>query len=535
MTNQSELQAYYEPFRTDFIKYTNLLTISTKEGIKAPFRLKPIQREFVKNMSGRDIVLKARQMGFSTVIQAYHYWAVTNNIGRNAFTLAHDRPSTKQLRRKFQDFWSDMPPALRPQMTKNDKDTTEFGELGSSNFIGTAGNDSVGRGYTLHHIHGSEFAFWPDPETIFSGLVQAVPLQNEMQASSIIFESTPNGAEGTFYDMCMAALNGDPTWKLHVYPWWKDPTYQIPLHPKEKLKYTKEEKELIELHGLKPEQIKFRRAKISEFRSFGKEQLFFQEYIEDAYSCFLSGGNSRFDATELNRRLRTQVQEPVATIGSYFDAKQKNHLPVVKIYKEPEEGRFYVIGADTSGGVGQDYASAIVRDWETNEQVATLRAQIEPIEQARMLIKLGHMYNLAFMGVERNNTGLTVLEYLTRGYYEPSDPDGAFDAYQNLYFDEVKKYFGWYTSVANRGVIINYLAVEYADSDIYVIRDPMIIREALNFTVQDVKKNIARAKSGKTDDLTMADAIAGAMKRIYQPLSLPMMHSPDRSEHDYVL
>src|SRR5512147_1776321 len=118
-------------------------------------------------------------------------------------------------------------------------------------------------------MHGSEVAFWPDAERIIAGAMQG-------GNPDVVLESTPNGAQGYFYERCMEALRGDGVWSLHFYPWWWDDNYRIPLDVGEQPALIGDENQLVEKFGLSYEQIKWRRSKTKELG-----RLFIQEYPED--------------------------------------------------------------------------------------------------------------------------------------------------------------------------------------------------------------------------------------------------------------
>jgi len=134
----------------------------------------------------------------------------------------------------------------------------------------------------------------------------------------IILESTPNGAQGYFYGLCMEALDGDSIWKLHFYPWWWDDFYRISLSDGEQLEYSSDEAKLVEQHHLDPEQIKWRRQKQKELKG-----LFIQEYPEDPISCFITSGRSYFgDLTDVFTAPPNAVHDPTHRYGAGLDFAQ---------------------------------------------------------------------------------------------------------------------------------------------------------------------------------------------------------------------
>ncbi len=240
------------------------------------------QVDYLRKRSSRDLILKPRQLGFTTAIQAefrrYEWTRASRTL-----TLGKDDENTTDLRAMADFYYDELPDDFRPYRTINNDTRTVYPEIKSRATIRKAGNTNSGRGGTNTHIHLSEAAFYPDAGKIVASALQAG------NPKWVVAESTPNGARGWFYNECMAALRGESVWKLHFYRWFDNPNYAIPLEPKEVLAYDDEEKELIRLHGLGPEQIKWRRLKQMEVR-----ELFPQEYPEDIKKCFLQSGNGAF-------------------------------------------------------------------------------------------------------------------------------------------------------------------------------------------------------------------------------------------------
>ena len=167
----------------------------------------------------------------------------------------------------------------------------------------------------------SEVAFWPDAQSIMTGAMQG-------GNPDVILESTPNGAQGYFYDLCMEALHGGGIWKLHFYPWWWDSEYQIPLDAGEKIGYTEEEKDLVAEHSLAPAQIKWRRYKIRELGRF-----FQQEYPEDVISCFLTSGQGYFgDLTGVFTAPANAIYVPDHRYGGGLDFAQTVDFTALPVF-----------------------------------------------------------------------------------------------------------------------------------------------------------------------------------------------------------
>lgn len=255
------------------------LKIQDKNKQLVPFKWNKAQADFQANRTGRDLILKARQLGFSTVIQGEMFRRTVTST-RATMTISHEDKTTQLLRRMADRFYENCKfGSVQPLRKYANASMATYPEFDSMAVIATAGNAESGRGGTYSDFHGSEVAFWKDAEKIVAGAMQG-------GNPDVVLESTPNGAQGFFYEKCMEALSGDSIWRLHFYPWWWDAEYQLdgmPISPSE------EEAALIQKHGLTDSQIRWRRSKQ---RELGR--LFNQEYPEDPITCFLTSGNSYF-------------------------------------------------------------------------------------------------------------------------------------------------------------------------------------------------------------------------------------------------
>lgn len=256
------------------------LYILDKRQTLVPLALNRVQTQLLSAFEvspfGRHLILKARQLGVSTIIQAWiHLQAWTRTC--TAVTLAHDMETgTKLLRAMARRFYEHLPPGCGIRRVADSDTQSRYLPTDSTLFIGTSGSADRGRGGTFSHLHGSEVAYWKDASAQMAGLMQGVP----HDYGHILLESTANGQQGWFYERCMRALDGDRTWQLHFFPWWSDDDYRLPVV--EPLTLTDEERTLQQEHGLDEGQIAFRRSKQAEL---GED--FAREYAEDPRACFM--------------------------------------------------------------------------------------------------------------------------------------------------------------------------------------------------------------------------------------------------------
>lgn len=351
------------------------LRIFTKQHSIEPLRVKRAQAELLQHIGqpgGRHLILKARQLGISTIVQAHLFLTAIRQSSRIG-TLAHDDETTQKLRAMADMFWSQLPDASRPERGIDNATTTSYPRTHSTVYIASAGSKQKGRGGTYSHVHGSEVAFWTYGSALLAGLLQGVPDNGE-----IILESTPNGQQGWFYEQCMKALDGDESWQLHFFPWWWDEEYRIA--GAEIDHYTGEEARLVELHGLDAEQIAWRRRKVRELGP-----LFAQEYPEDPHSAFIASGTG------------------------YFILQDDMFAAPMGVNRR--EGHRYIAGLDF--GQSNDYTVCCVLDATTREQVDLLRVNRESWASMRgRVVKLCKRWDVQTLLAESNSMGSTNIEAL---------------------------------------------------------------------------------------------------------------------------
>lgn len=207
-------------------------------------------------------------------------------------------------------------------------------------------------------------------------------------------------------------------------------------------------------------------------------------------------GNTIFNAGAVARRI-DDVPDP--RVGVFSDgAFHEENNGTTRIYREPEPGVPYVIGADTAGD-GSDWNVAQVLDNRTGEQACTLRMQYGETAFVDQLYQLGMYYNKALIGVEVNFSTYCTLE-LERRRYPRQYVRQAIDSYTHK---PVQKY-GFHTNANTRETIISNL-VE-ACRDISIVNDKATLDEMLTFVRNE--KMRAEAEHGAHDDCVMSLAIA---------------------------
>lgn len=453
----------------------------------------------------RIIILKARQMGFSTETEAVIFKNVVTHHNYNAGIVAHKEDSTANLFDMSKRMLEYLPEDIKPERKKSNAKELVFNNeqgtgLDSRMKVMTAGGKGIGRSDTFTELHLSELAFWEgDKKATMTGLLQAVPNTPD---SMIIIESTANGYE-YFKEMWDSAVAGENDFYPLFIGWNELKEYSMPYTG---FDLTQEEKDLQKQYNLTLEQLTWRRWCIKNNCSNDINQ-FKQEYPICPEEAFLSTGNCYFNKENIINRINT-APEPLVRgkFTCYYDGiriRNQKFLEQddgnIKIYEYPQKRVPYVLGGDTAGE-GSDFFTAHVINNITGKQVAVLKQQYNEIEYVKQVYCLGMFYNCALVGLENNFS-----TYPTQKLAELNYPNQFVRKKEDQYNNKYEKSYGFKTTTITRPYILGQLQ-EIVHDNIDVIQDKDTLREMLTFIVND--KGRAEAEEGYHDDLVMALAIA---------------------------
>lgn len=204
------------------------------ESFTLPFRPNASQLDLLHNLWWRNIILKARQLGFTTLIAIVWLDHALWNADQRCGIIAHEREAAEAIfRDKIRFAYNNLPSFMQPMFPLERDSAKEllFGHNNSSIRVATSM-----RSGTIHRLHVSEFgkiaAKYPEKaREVATGSIPAVPLSTGI----LVIESTAEGASGRFHDWTMDALKlqqMDATltkrqYRLHFYPWFENPEYRM--------------------------------------------------------------------------------------------------------------------------------------------------------------------------------------------------------------------------------------------------------------------------------------------------------------------
>jgi len=478
------------------------LFIRDKQRQVIPFHFNWPQADYWGRRSLLDVILKPRQLGFTTLVCGLFFADTLLRPNTTSVMVAHDLESTKRIFRIVQLFWERLPEAEKrgagPPSRSNRREYF-WPKLNSHFYVGTAGAQAFGRGMTINNVHASELAYWPRPEEALVALMEAVP----KEGGRIIIESTANGAGNFFHDFWVAACEERNGFRPQFYVWFEDPSYRLPGDP---IELRGEEWELRTRYQLDDDQFRWRRVE--------KQRLgarFLQEYPESDVTCFLVSGRMVFDQEALQRIAARIAGEGRPSSFKYVPLQNAKQLPVapasLRVWKQPDQQRSYVIGADVGEGLAHGDAScAIVLERETGEQVAELHGRIPPERFAQLLHALAWYYRRAMLAVERNNHGHSVLNTLRNVLHYPLLYHHV--RYDHRVGDQVQ--LGWPTDQSTKPILVDDLAAALLGGHVIIHSSPLV-DELMTFVSTD--SGTQEAQPGKFDDRVMALGIAWQVRK----------------------
>ena len=454
----------------------------------------------------RIVILKARQLGFSTATEAILFKETATKFNINTGIITHQDEATTNLFNMSKRMYDFLPQEMKPSLkASNAKELVFDNELGTglkSKFkCMTAGGKGVGRSDTYTNLHISEYAFWPgDKKATLVGLMQSVP---NLPNTIVIIESTANGYED-FKEIWDKATRGENDFYPLFVGWNELTDYSMTYTGFE---LTEEEKDLKQKYNLTNEQLEWRRWCIKN-NCGGDIEQFKQEYPITPEEAFISTGTCFFNKEIIIGRIKELEGKKPLKQGYFSYQLENNRIDniewhndtqgYIKIFKDVEEGHPYVLGGDTAGE-GSDNFTGLVIDNSNGKQVATLKKQLDEDEYSRQMYCLGKYYNTALIGIENNYS-----TYPTKKLQEYDYPKMFIREIEDNIAEKIVDKFGVITNKATRPIMLSILK-EVLRDNISWINDIDVLREALVFIRND--KGRPEAQVGEHDDLIMGLAI----------------------------
>lgn len=425
----------------------NLYKIQSKNETLIPFKRNRAQEHFNQHKANRNIILKSRQLGFTTDESVDELDDTLFSPNINCLLIAHKKEDAlKIFDNKIDLAWKAFDKDLKPLWTvETDRaNTLKFGH--GHDQYSTISVATSGRSGTYRRVHISEFAklcnLYPRAaKEIIKGTIPSVPLDGRVD-----IEGTAEGEDNLCASMFWTAWNrvGEkkPTeWKAHFYNWtWDDDEIaKVTQIEAEQFKQSSDYqlfKDYQEKYSLNDIQITYYYYK---WLSLNKDwNDLRQEYPTTPEEAFASSGNKLFDSEKLDK----------------FELREGDKVGDWIYYAPFNPLHRYGGGADVAEGVGQESSTAAIWDYDASpkpEVVAEYESNtIAPDVFAYELKNGGSAYGWCLWGVERNNHGHLTLATLKQIY--PEDK-----IYKEIKVDKAKdkktEKLGWHSNSASKPAV----------------------------------------------------------------------------------
>ncbi len=445
------------------------------------FSARPYQFEYADilvDLEGNLIGLKARQIGLTTMAVAFAFWTVFFRADTAWLMVSAGEDPAKRALARAKYGYARLPAWMKergPVLKTDSASVLAFDN--DSKIESLPATAAAGRGDSVFGVIFDEAAHMPDASAVFGALE---PL---CYGPFIVF-STANGMGNWFHEKWLDSETADSMWRGVFYPWSAVPERDSKWYEDTKRKYV------------------------------GEEWLFYQEYPTTPEEAFAKSGQVAIS----DELLKDQDWRPAESRWRWLPHEQRFKLMddleqddvVLNIWHEPEVvrdelGRVtqhpnYVIFCDTAEGLAHgDFNAIEVWDANTKEQVASMETRY-PIEYlGEVLEVLGYAYHTALIVVERNNTGLVPITYLsTVAYYPRLYRLPNFGARKHA--DRSERY-GWRTDVRTKPKLVADFTLALREGEVTMHNERF--RDQMKTYVRDGKGSF-NAVEGNHDDVVIA-------------------------------
>lgn len=498
----------------------NFVKILNAENKMIPFKVNPAQKDFLKNRDKFNIILKSRQLGFSTLslgIMLYYAYQIPNST---YLMVAHNKPSLRELFNRLKMMQNSIPEEYRLKENKNNRDELEL-ENGSRIII-QCPSDGLGAGMSLQVVHLSEYALYNDiQQTIGLATVEQALAKNK--DSMIIIESTARGMQNYHYKLWQDASKGRSRYKPFFYGWTSKThldlfRYEIDLAVEwyksinkgrklssDPLELTPYERMLREKTNVTLLQLMWRQYKLLSM----SEEAFRQEYPAFPEEAFITTSHGVFDAEIITERLN-YVPEPLKNVPNLPLSLQRYIGNGLNVYELPKKGEWYFGGVDTALGTGKGDYSAICILNSDGEQVAVFnRNDIPTYKFTEIIYDLGMFYNYTYLMVERNSYGIDILQRLHK---EKQYQNLAKTKRKDAITGRRKWEHGWYNDNVSKTILVNDLK-ESVETGLILINDIDTLEQMKIYQEKNGKFGNIRGENHYDD---LVDALALAVQAMKQ-------------------
>tara|TARA_R110001583_G_scaffold68685_1_gene195261 strand:+ start:1640 stop:3214 length:1575 start_codon:yes stop_codon:yes gene_type:complete len=332
-----------------------------------PFKMYPFQEQLVEDFNDHrfNIILKARQLGISTISAAYISWLMMFHRDKNVLVIATKFGTAANLVKKVKAIHRNLPDWMRIARISIDN-RTSFELSNGSQIKASSTSADAGRSEALSLLVIDEAAHVDGLDELWTGLYPTLST-----GGRCIALSTPNGVGNWFHQSYVDAEEDRNDFYQTRLPW--------EIHPDRDQEWFEKET-----------------------KNMSRTQI-----AQELECNFNMSGETVFHPEDMER-MKGLACEPKYRTG--FD---RNFW----IWEEYREEFTYLVSADVARGDGKDYSAFHIFKIETMEVVGEYQGKLTPDMFARMLLDVGKQFGECMLIVENNTIGWTVLDKLQEAAY----------------------------------------------------------------------------------------------------------------------
>ena len=434
----------------------NYCRISHPQRGLIPFKAYDYQQDLLKDFRDYrfNIILKARQLGISTISAAYIAWLMLFHKDKNILVVATKLQTATNLVKKVKAIIKNLPGWMRISDIEVDN-RTSFELKNGSMIKGSSTSGDAGRSEALSLLVIDEAAHVEKLGELWTALYPTLST-----GGRCIALSTPNGVGNWFHQNCVESEAGTNDFHMTSLMW--------DVHPER-------DKEWFE----------------KETRNMSKRQI-----AQELECNFNVSGETVIHPDDIQWYLER------TTTPEYRTGFDRNYW----IWKKYNPEHRYLIVADVARGDAKDNSALHILELENMEQVAEYVGKPTPDDFADILFNIGAEYGNPMMIVENNNIGFAVLKKLID------------NGYPNLYYATKSEHRyvdpltaqwqtnaipGFTTSSKTRPLIVAKME-EFMRNKLIKINSNRLLSEMKTFIWHHGRPQAMRSYN---DDLTMSFAI----------------------------
>jgi hypothetical protein len=372
-----------------FIKNYGVIKHPTLPGGKSKFKMWDFQEDCVTDFleNSYNVILKARQLGISTVVAAYVAWYMMFFNNKSVFVLATKRDTAQNMITKVKVFFEEVPEWMMPTIITDNKQSIELGN--GSSVKAAASTVDAARSESLSLLVIDEAAFINKMNDIWTATGPTLATGGDCIALS-----SPNGMGNWFHKTYQGAEAGESMMVGGQNKSFNPIKLHWSLHPDRDEAWAR-----------------------SERKSLG-DMSFAQEYDCD----FVQSGNNvvSLKCLEWYSIHPTEQELPDDGYRPYLrDPEEKTWIDKnLWIWKYPDYSKKYILSADVARGDSTDYSAFHVIDVENYEQVAEYKGKLNTDTFAHLIHNTAVQYNNAYCVIENMAMGHHVVMKLIELEYK---------------------------------------------------------------------------------------------------------------------